>query len=156
ACQDRTVKVWDGRPMTEEVRGEREAFRLVEFLFARPLFRQEVLERLRANPPIRDEVRRCALLLAESYQDGPQFNAASWAILRRADEAAARYHQAVAWAQTAHKLDPENNAYLTTLGVAQYRDGQYQQAVATLTQAAQSNAHVVVCLIPTELAFLAM
>jgi WD40 repeat protein/serine/threonine protein kinase len=154
--RDRTVTIWDGRPLTPEVQAEREALRLVEFLFARPLFRQEVLERLRGSPPVRDEVRRCALRLVESYRDGPQFNAASWAIVRRADEAAARYHQAVAWAQTAHNLDPENGAYLTTLGVAQYRAGQYQQAVVTLTQAAQSNSQLVICLIPTELAFLAM
>ena len=89
----------------------------MQFLFARPLFRRQVLEYLPV-PPIRDEVRQCALLLAERYRDGPQFNAASWAIVRRPDEAAARYHQAVTSAQTAHKLEPDNGEYLTTLGIA--------------------------------------
>jgi hypothetical protein len=156
ACQDRTVKVWDGRSLTKDVQAEREALRLVEFLFSRPLFKHEVLERLRASLPIRVEVRERAMHLAERYRDGPQFDAASWAIARKADEAAARYNQAVTWAQTAHKLDPENGAYLTTLGVAQYRAGQYEQAAATLTQAAQPNSQHVICLIPTELAFLSM
>jgi hypothetical protein len=156
ACQNRTVKVWDGRPFTPEVRAEREALRLVEHLFARPLWRQEVLERLRAGPPVREEVRRCALRLLESYRDGPQFNAASWAIARRADETAARYLQAVAWAQAAHDLDPENGAYLTTLGVAHFRARQYQQAVTTLTKVAESIPQPILSQNPTDLAFLAM
>ncbi|MCI0460788.1 MAG: hypothetical protein L0Z62_27885, partial [Gemmataceae bacterium] len=156
ASSDRTVRVWDGRPLTREVQAEREALRLVQFLFAKPLFRQQVIERLRDSPGLRDEVRRRALLITEGYADGPQFNAASWAILRKADGAADRYRRAVTWAQTAHGLDPENGAYLTTLGVAQYRAGEYRPAVATLTRAAQRNAQPVSCFNPADLAFLAM
>jgi tetratricopeptide (TPR) repeat protein len=156
ASRDRTVKVWDGRPLTPEVQAEREALRLVEFWLARPLCRQEVLERLRRSPGIRNAVRRWALLLADSYRDGPQFDAASWAVARRADAAAERYLQALAWARTAHDLEPDNGAYQTTLGVAQYRAGQYQEAVATLTRKAQPNAPSVARLYPTDLAFLAM
>jgi tetratricopeptide (TPR) repeat protein len=60
------------------------------------------------------------------------------------------------WAQRAHQLDPDNGAYRTTLGVAQYRAGQYQEAVATLTPRASPRAASAVRLSPTDLAFLTM
>jgi tetratricopeptide (TPR) repeat protein len=156
ASQDRTVRLWDGRLLTAEVQVEREALRLVEFWLARPLSRQEVLERLRGSRAIRDEVRRHAVRRATSYRDGPQFHAASWAIARKTDEAPDRYLQALAWAQKAYKLDPANRAYRTTLGVAQYRAGQHPEVVATLAQVAQPNAPSIVRLNPIDLAALAM
>jgi hypothetical protein len=138
------------------VHAEREALRLVEFWLTRPLCRQDALDRLRNSPGIRDEVRRFALRLADGYRDGPQFDAASWAVVRKADEPTDRYLRALAWAQMAHHLDPDNGAYRTTLGIAQYRAGQYHEAVATLTPKTQPTAPLVARLNPTDLAFLVM
>jgi hypothetical protein len=57
--------------------------------------RHDVLERLRGRFAIRDEVRRWALLLANGCIDGPQFDAACWAVVRRADAATDRYLHAL-------------------------------------------------------------
>ena len=52
--------MWDARPMTEELQAEREALGLLDWLYSRPLPRQEVLHRLRSHPAISERVRERA------------------------------------------------------------------------------------------------
>jgi tetratricopeptide (TPR) repeat protein len=63
ASADGTVKLWDATPLPSE----REAQALVQFLFARPLTREEVIGRLRTDPTLGEPVRQQALVLAEQY-----------------------------------------------------------------------------------------
>jgi WD40 repeat protein/serine/threonine protein kinase len=63
ASLDGTVKLWDATPLPTE----REARALVQFLFARPLTREEVIDRLRTDPTLGEPVRQQALVLAEHY-----------------------------------------------------------------------------------------
>jgi tetratricopeptide (TPR) repeat protein len=132
------VQVWDGRPPTPELQTEREAVGLLDNLFAKPLLKAEVLARVRGSQSIADEVRQQALALAESYRDDPdRFNQASWQIICQPTAPQDKYVVALGHAQTACRLDPENGNYLNTMGAGQYRLGNYQDALATLTQADQ-------------------
>src|SRR5262249_44471366 len=45
------------------------------------------------------------------------------------------YRRALLQAEEAHQLEPQNGIYLNTLGVAQYRVGQYRKALDSLQQA---------------------
>jgi tetratricopeptide (TPR) repeat protein len=67
AGYDRTVKIWDASPLTEDVRAEREALGLLEFLFSKGLVKAQVLENLRGNRTISEPVRQKALVLTEPY-----------------------------------------------------------------------------------------
>jgi WD40 repeat protein/serine/threonine protein kinase len=64
---DGAVKVWDARPWTPDQQVEREALGLLDFLFARPMARADVLAYLRDCPTVRPETRARALALAERY-----------------------------------------------------------------------------------------
>jgi WD40 repeat protein/serine/threonine protein kinase len=136
ASQDETVQVWDARPWTAELAVEREVVGLVEFLFARPLTKQGVLERVRTDPSISEPVRQEALAIVERAVDDPdRFDAASRAILRRPGAPASEYRNALDWAETACRLDPGRADFEIMRGVAQYRLAQYELALATLTRA---------------------
>jgi WD40 repeat protein/serine/threonine protein kinase len=136
AAADNTVKVWDARPLTPERKLDQEALGLVAFLFARPVLRDEVLDRLRAHPAVSEAVRRKALTLAQTYPYDPEpFHAAAWAVVRQPGATAEQSRQALDHAQFACRLDGESLRYLITLGVAQYRAGQDREAVDTLTRA---------------------
>src|SRR5262249_10222803 len=96
------------------------------------------------------------LAWAEHYREDPfRLREVSWAVVHRCGATAAAYRQALRWAEAASRLEPGRGACLTTLGAAQYRVGQYQAALATLTRADQLNAASGES-IPADLAFLAM
>jgi WD40 repeat protein len=148
---DRQVRLWDARPLTPDVREEREALGLVEFLFATPLPKADVLARIREHRTIGEGVRRSALAFAEGWREGPAFHDAAWRGVSRQGAAADRYRQALRWAETACRREPDEEGYRTALGLAQYRVGQYREALATLTRADQLHPDV-----PAHLAFLAL
>jgi WD40 repeat protein len=58
ASFDKTVKVWDARPLTTEIRAEREAVDLVEFLFSKGLVKAQAIEKLRNNKTINEPTRQ--------------------------------------------------------------------------------------------------
>ena len=59
-------------------------------------------------------------------------------------------------AEIACRLMPSEVAYHTTLGMAQYRLGRYQEALTTLTRADELNQAAQRGHAPADLAFLAM
>jgi hypothetical protein len=59
-------------------------------------------------------------------------------------------------AQVACRNRPEYGVFLNTLGLAQYRVGQYREAAATLTHADALNSVANHGSVPADLAFLAM
>jgi hypothetical protein len=139
---DGTVKIWEAQPVTREGAIEREARGLLEFLFARPLCRADVLDYLRTSPTIRPEVRQRALVLAEHPReetDPARFQQAAWAVVRQRHLNAFQYRFALRQAETAQ--------HGTTLGIARYRTGRLEEALATLPP--QSS-------LPADLAFRAM
>ncbi len=155
ASFDHTVKVWDARPLTPDTPAEHEALGILDFLFAKPLSKTDALEYVRNSPTLRPQARQLALALAERYReesDPDRFHRASREVVRRPYLNAVSYHFALRQAETACRLAPQQTEYPITLGMAQYRAGQYPQALATLTQAGQHHAKTM----PAALAFLAM
>jgi WD40 repeat protein len=154
ASFDGTVHVFDARPWTPESPAEREALGLVHFYFARPLCREDVLMYLRHFPVTHPEARDKALALAQRFRESadPQvFHEAAWAIVRQPFSNPFQYGLALKQAETARRLAPAENRYRTTLGLAQYRAGNYAEAVTTLTEADKLQKDV-----PANLAFLAL
>jgi WD40 repeat protein/serine/threonine protein kinase len=64
---DRTIQVWDARPWTPELRRQREALGLVEYLCQKLPAKEKVTERIRADKGITEVVRQEALKLLETY-----------------------------------------------------------------------------------------
>ena len=153
------VKIWDGRPLSELVRIEREALGLVSFLFAKPLLKKDVVQRLRDNETINVNVRRKALALAERFaevRDPETFYEASRALVLQKFLAPRWYQDALAQAQAACTLKPDEGAYLTLVGVAQYRLGKYPEALDTLAGSLRFSAASRTEMHLARLAFLAM
>jgi WD40 repeat protein len=150
---DGIVKIWDARPWTADSATEREALGLLEHLFTKPLCKADVLAYLTSSPTITPQARQMALGLVERYreEDNPdRYQQAAWDIVRQRYGNAFQYRFALSQAETACRLAPDQGKYLTTLGAAQYRAGQYLQARATLERADLLNRAV-----PAGLALLA-
>jgi tetratricopeptide (TPR) repeat protein len=133
---------------------EREALALLDFLFARPLRTEDVIDFLRKSETIRLEVSQHALAWVARYheeQDPKRYHQAGWEIARQPYLNIFQYRLALRQAEIACRLAPNEVGYRTTLGVAQYRAEKFPDAMATLTRPEQPNQDV-----PTNLAFLAM
>jgi hypothetical protein len=152
AGMDGTVKVWDSRPLTPQLAVQREALALLNFFFSRPLSTPDIIDSLRESQTIRPEVRQRALAWVAQYheeKDPKRYHQASWEVARQPYLNVFQYRLALRQVETACRLAPKEESYRTTLGVAQYRAGLFQDALATLKLAAQ-HGH------PADLAFLAM
>jgi hypothetical protein len=133
---------------------ERETLAQLEFLFAKPLRKVDVLDCLQ-NPRtiLRPQARQLALSLVDRYReetDPEKYHQASWAIIRQPYLNTFQYDFALQQVRAASQLAPEQAKYRTTLVVAQYRAGDCEKALKTLTETvALNHGHLV------DLAFLA-
>src|SRR5262249_25015980 len=89
---------------------------------------------------------------AEARRRSDLLNAESWDVVRRADQPNSKYRGALEKAERACRLRPGDGNLLNTLGVAQYRNGSYQEALASLTRSNELNKGR----LPHDLAFSAM
>jgi WD40 repeat protein len=141
---------WQSRVRAE---GENRVYSLLRDALLRP----EIVARLRADPALSEPVRQEALALVERVVGGPNtFNQASRAVASRPGAAPAAYQRAEQQAEIVCRLMPFECSYQTTLGMAQYRLGKYQEALTTLTHADELNQSADGGSIPADLAFLAM
>jgi tetratricopeptide (TPR) repeat protein len=83
-------------------------------------------------------------------------NAASWDVVRQPGAPAAVIHRALRQAEAACRNAPDSARCFTTLGVARYRLGNYQEAIAALQQADRIDAAAQNHLNPARVAFLAL
>jgi hypothetical protein len=141
---------WAGR-----VRGQ--AKFLVSSRFDRLLLRVDVLDSVHTDPACNPEVRAAAVALAKTWPESPgALNDAAWELVRLPNRPEADSRRGLRLAEQACRLEPGNSpsyrAYLNTLGVAQYRTGQYEKAQSTLKRSneLQGNRE------PADLAFLTM
>jgi predicted NACHT family NTPase len=158
---DGTITLWESVRLSLETLRQRDlrkqAFDLLESLYASRWRQAEVIQALRENCRLTEALRQAALTLAERYHPGlMKLNTASWAVVRQPGASAEVYGHALLQAGEAGRLEPRNGSYLTTLGVAQYRVGQYQAALETLVRSEKLNTGPVYGPLPTDLAFLAM
>jgi len=154
--QDLTVRVWDGRPITDSTQLELEAVELLNFLFSRPLRKADVIAYLSNAPSVRPPVRALAIELAERFADQTNAGAlhqAAWQTLKHPFANAIVCQFAHAQAAAACEFAPENVQYRVALAAAQYRLGKFQKeflpkALATLDRVDAND--------PIALALLAM
>jgi hypothetical protein len=141
----------------ERARVHDEADQLVTALFARRWLREDVEERLRADRTLSEPLRVQALALARTYPgEFLRLALESWAVVRRADAGADAYRRALRWVKGTRRINTDPAWQIGTLGVAQYRTGNYREAVDTLTQADRRQASSGGGPNPFELAFLAL
>jgi dipeptidyl aminopeptidase/acylaminoacyl peptidase len=161
ASADGTVRVWETTPVTPELRERREVVRLVRFLVSEYLVREDVIAQLQGDRCLSAPMRRHALTLVKDWKDWPDRSpltgsTPTWEIAKHQGATPARYRAALRWAEEACRRAPDYVPYLSDLGLAQYRNGRYAQAVASLTQAAQRYAKDNRGPIPRDLPILAM
>jgi len=68
ASDDQTVKVWDARPWTPELRAEREALSLIHFLRDHDKPQVEWLDAISADQTLSEPVRQRALQFAREWK----------------------------------------------------------------------------------------
>jgi WD40 repeat protein len=130
----------DAQPLTPELRQQREAHNLVAQLFRKPMLKEDVLAFLRGLKTISESVRQEALVLAQQQeQDAELLNVRSGMILIHADRTPVEYRQALKWAEEAQRLRPRFGPFVNTFGVALYRVGRYEEAVAALERSRELN-----------------
>jgi WD40 repeat protein len=150
AGRDGMVQIWEATVPTPELRIQRKALGLVKAAFDRQVRKADVLDHLRGDATLDEPLRQEALSRAQHYlQDPAPLAAASWVVVREPGAEPAAYRRALLQAEEACRLAPEETSYQTTLGMAQYRAGEYRQALETLLPGAGSAR-------PEALAFLAM
>jgi WD40 repeat protein len=156
-CQDNsathepTLKVWDARPPDAQTRGDHQVAALLDFLFSRPLRRDDVREYVRQCDTLSPATRERALSLVELYPEETnpdRYFQSSWSIVCRPGFNATQYRYALRQAVAASSLSPEHEPYQISRGAAEYRTGNYAEARTTLSRGKS--------LAPARLAFLAM
>jgi WD40 repeat protein/tRNA A-37 threonylcarbamoyl transferase component Bud32 len=162
-CDDRTLTETIRKKAVElaELQGQilirREAEAAVLPLIAEVRPMSETIEEIRTKRGLSEAGRKQALEIAENYKDDPVLlNWASRGAVGRPGGKPAAYALALRQAETASRLNPQEPACLTTLGMAMYRAGKYQDAVKSLTRAAQPSEAAANAPSPTDLAFVAM
>jgi tetratricopeptide (TPR) repeat protein len=130
---------------------------VVQSLVSKLLLRADVEERLRHDASLSSEIRAAALLQAAQFvEDADKLNTESWRIAARRSAEKEWYRQALRWAEAAVSHEPKNLAFVNTLGVLQYRNGLYREAIANLMRSHEANRISETGPEPLDLSFLAM
>jgi len=99
-----------------------------------------------------------ALRIAGQLRDLPhqELNNMAWEVVKRPQADADHLKHALRQASSACRREPDSGAYLNTLGVAQYRVGQYDEALNTLRRSDALTRERASDGSPADAAFLAM
>jgi len=113
------------------------AHNLVDELYEEHGLYEEVISRLGEDNTIAEPVRSKALRIAKARikQDAGTLNWQAWSVIFSTDRSDVEYREALEKFEKAVSYNPNNYRYIAHLGVAQYRVGAYEQAVATLARA---------------------
>ena len=134
-----------------------ERLKIVDGLFGKGLLKEEVIRAITEDKMIPEPVRIRAIELAQSrVEDANALNNASRPAVSMPDQPIEQYRLALRRVETAHRIDPDNVSYLNTLGAAQYRVGQYEAAMKSLTRSDELNTKQLGQSHPVDVAFLAM
>jgi WD40 repeat protein len=116
--------------------------------------KRDILDELRNDNTIGDPLRREALHFVEQYPENLKYlHWSSRVAVGRDDLAPAQYRLALHQAEAACEAAPDNATYLTTLGMALYRQGRFAEALSPLTRATRLDRSAVD---PVNMAFQAM
>jgi hypothetical protein len=154
---DEDVRLWETSVSIEE-RSQRYVVRRVQDLFAELVLRAEVLAALTRDASLGAGEREFAAQVVRNHSEGsPQaLNELAWQVVCERDGDLQSYTRALRQAEAAARAKPMYAYSLSTLGIAQYRVGQYAAALATLTES--ERLHTIALDSPPipDLAFLAM
>jgi len=157
ASFDGSVRLWDARPWTPQLRIEQEARNLIRYLNAGVGLKAAVIERISQDPMLQADVRQQAIEMTKRWQEDPRWlNLTSWSVVGRKDAAPESYALALRQAEAASRLEPDNGTFINTRGVALYRNGRFQEALGSLTRSDKINSAVLGRRHPEDLSFLAM
>jgi WD40 repeat protein len=132
--------ILDARPLTGELRWKRDAQNLVAHLVRQPLLKDEILDQLKKMNTISEPVRREALALAANIEPASDILAdAAWYIVQYPDRSEDQYRRALQWLEEANQVPPKSGPVLSTLGLALYRLGRFEDAVISLESAYKIN-----------------
>ncbi len=126
----------------------------MQALFTKPLSRADVRQYLRTSPTITPEAQQLALSLADLYREETnieRYQQEGWAVVRQPYLNAFQYRFALLQAEHACRLLPGKGTFMTTLGAARYRAGNFREAIEILEKVERLDNNS-----PTTLAFLAM
>jgi WD40 repeat protein/tRNA A-37 threonylcarbamoyl transferase component Bud32 len=156
ASDDGMVKVWEASPVPAAVWQQRGLVRELTSLFKKLALKEEVLAALRTDPALSELDRKFALQMLQTFDEEPgPLKEAAWQVVKSRAGDKAAYALALRQGEAAVRLAPNDVETLSTLGVAQYRTGQYAETVGTLTKSIRFNVTPASAQ-PVALAFLAM
>jgi WD40 repeat protein/serine/threonine protein kinase len=147
------ARAWELADGLWDARLDHQAEELLGSMFAERRLRDEVEQAILARPGLDSDFRARALEMARRWpESASDLHSWSWSVARGPGHDLSKYQRALRWAEAACRYEPNSGNYLNTLGVAQYRAGQYREAVATLTRSKTLDGGRQ----PAGLAFLAM
>jgi tetratricopeptide (TPR) repeat protein len=157
ANQDGSIHLWETMSVSREVQHRRATNQMVADLFGQMHLRVDVLERLRTLPGMSPSRRQEVLAVAQTYPEDPSaLNDLAREVVKLPGGEMSGYRKALRYSEEACQLEPEDGSFLTTLGVAYYRVGNYEKALDVLVRSDQINALRDQGSGPADLAFLAM
>ena len=157
ANEDGSIHLWETTSVSREVQHRRATNQMVADLFGQMPLRADVLERLRTLPGMSPSRRQEVLAVAQTYPENPnELNNLAWQLVKLPGGEMSGYRKALRYSEEACQLEPENGDFLSTLGVAYYRVGNYEKALDVLARSDKSSALEDKGSRPADLAFLAM
>jgi Flp pilus assembly protein TadD len=101
--------------------------------------------------------RQDGLAIAQTYPEDPSaLNKLAWEVVKLPGGEMSGYRKALRFSEEACQLEAEDGGFLSTLGVAYYRAGNFEKALDVLARSDKINALKNKGSDPTDLAFLAM
>jgi tetratricopeptide (TPR) repeat protein len=156
ANDDGSIHLWETASVSREAAHLRATNQTVADLFVQMLLRADVLERLRTLPGMSPSRRQEALAVAQTYPENPnELNKLAWELVKPPGGEMSGHRKALRFSEEACQLEPENGDFVSTLGVACYRVGNYEKALDVLSRSDKING-LREGSRPTDLAFLAM
>ncbi len=139
------VRIWETNPTSIEVSGRTEfehTRQIVDEYFEELKFTRPVIDALNKDTSMTSEVRTIAIELskirrdiADDVNEADRLNSSSLSITTVPDHPKSDYRDAIGMAKTASAILPESAIYRSTLGIAQYRVKDYNEALETLRHA---------------------
>jgi WD40 repeat protein/serine/threonine protein kinase len=119
---------------------------LVDELYEEYGFYEEVTDKVNTDKTLAEPVRKVALQIANArlWEDAGKLNQESREVVSLCDRDIDAYQGALEKAEKANRLEPNTPFILTTLGVAQYRVGAYEDALEVLKRSEKIIAGLVV------------
>ena len=133
--EDGSIHLWETTSVSREVQHRRATNQMVADLFGQMPLRADVLERLRTLPGMSPSRRQEVLAVAQTYpEDSSALNNLAWELVKLPGGEMSGYRKALRYSEEACQLEPENGDFLSTLGVAYYRVGNYEKALDVLSR----------------------